>query len=105
MRAINDFVLELYTTQAQAEDTASQNGRVDVEVPVGVDAAEDRIYLGESTDLYTGQLIGYDPGTAMPIAPAGQDLLMSALSTRTSMLLNSIPIKVMRRMALVLLLI
>ncbi|UWQ93619.1 LEPR-XLL domain-containing protein (plasmid) [Rhodobacteraceae bacterium M382] len=72
VRAINDFVIELYATEAQATDTASQNGLIDVEVPAGVDAMQDRIYLGASSDLYTGQLVGYDPGTAIPIAPTGQ---------------------------------
>ncbi|HCE72074.1 MAG TPA: type I secretion protein, partial [Ruegeria sp.] len=72
VRAINDFVIELYETEAQAQDTTSQNGLLDVEAPVGVDAAADRIYLGASSDLYTGQLVGYDPGGAAAVAPAGQ---------------------------------
>ncbi|MCE8556437.1 calcium-binding protein [Ruegeria pomeroyi] len=72
VRAINDFVIELYGTEAQALDTSSQNGLLDVDAPVGVDATADRIYLGASSDLYTGQLVGYDPGSAGAVAPVGQ---------------------------------
>ncbi|MDK3018044.1 LEPR-XLL domain-containing protein [Pseudodonghicola flavimaris] len=72
VRAINDFVIELYETAAQAADTASQNGLLDVSAPVGVDASADRIYLDDASDLYTGQLVGYDPGAETPILSAGQ---------------------------------